>query len=321
MKAVAILGAGWSAAAGRPLAGQLFDEMPFATSAEARRLQLRVQHEWRRWRGQHEDGFAEEFVSAMTGSTLWPYIVQYVGARLAEPDQVRLANELRYGERVDKPSPAKVHPQFMEVLLRDYHLIGVVTTNYDLLAERALRHRPTRRPVRPGFFYAGISARRLQGASTFAVRRKWVDVVGTVPVCKLHGSLNWWLSGSALSAYADCRPAFRSHDVSYIVAPAPEKVIPAVLSAVWSEARALLEQAEEWVVVGYSAPAYDTAIAEMLSTSASGALQRVRVIDPMEAVIERYRALTGKDIRWDGSLEQFCTASKNTHDHPPGRSR
>lgn len=73
----------------------------------------------------------------MTGTAVWPYVVQYIGSRLAEPDQVRLANELRYGERVDKPSPTNLHRQFAEALFRSYELVGVVTTNYDLGREGA----------------------------------------------------------------------------------------------------------------------------------------------------------------------------------------
>lgn len=317
MKAAVILGAGWSAIAGRPLVGELFKDVPFAASAERQRIHARVHEEWRRWREQHCNAFTEEFLAATIGTTLWPYVVQYIGARLAEPDQVRLANELRYGERLDKPSPAEIHHRSIEAVLRSYELVGVVTTNYDLLAERTLRHRPMKRPARPGFFYAGIGGSRVQGASTFSVRRKWVDVTGSVPLCKLHGSLNWYRSASGITAIADCRPAYRSRDISYIVAPAPEKVVPAPLNAVWSVARSFLKAAEEWIVVGYSAPAYDTAIAELLSTSAAGALQRIRVVDPNEDVIGRYRSLADKDIQWHSSLERFCVDLQSGRTEPP----
>lgn len=309
MKVAVILGAGWSAVAGRPLVGELFEAVPFAASAQRQRLHARVHEEWRRWREQNCNAFTEEFLAATIGTTLWPYVVQYIGARLGEPDQVRLANELRYGERLDKPSPAEIHHRTIDAVLRNYELLGVVTTNYDLLAERTLRHRPMKRPARPGFFYAGIGGGRVQGASTFSVGRKWVDISGSVPLCKLHGSLNWYRSASGVTALADCRPAYRSRDISYIVAPAPEKVAPAVLNTVWSEARSVLATAEEWIVIGYSAPAYDTAIADLLSTSASEALLRIRVVDPNEAVIRRYLSLTNRDIQWYSSLEHFCAAT------------
>ena len=321
-KAVVLLGAGWSRVAGRPLVCELFEDVPFAASADSQRLHTRVHEEWRRWRDQHTDAFAEEFLSAMMGTSLWPYVIRYVGARLAEPDQVRLANELRYGERLDKPSPAAMHHRFIEAVLHKYELVGAVTTNYDLLAERTLRHRPMKRPTRPGFFYAGIGGGRVQGASTFSVRRKWIDITGTVPLCKLHGSLNWCLSASGVMVLADCRPAYRSRDISYIVAPAHEKAMPTALSAVWNEARSLLTTAEEWVVVGYSAPYYDTAIAGLLSTSAAGALRRIRMVDPNEVVEERFRALTGTDvdIQWNDSLDHFCEGLQSGVSEPSGRA-
>lgn len=304
--AVVVLGAGWSRLAGRPLVGELFEGMPFAASAESQRRHGRVHDAWRLWSEQHGSAFVEEFLSASVGTALWPYVVRYVGARLAEPDQVRLANELRYGERLDKPSPSEIHHQFIEAILRRSELVGVVTTNYDLLAEGTLRHRQMQRPVKPGFFYAGIDGGRVQGASTFSVRRRWIDITGSVPLCKLHGSLNWYLPASGIVALADCRPAFRSRDVSHIVAPVPEKNVPAALDEVWSEARSLLTAAEEWVVVGYSAPVYDTAIANLFSTAATGALRRVRVVDPNEALVERYQALSARDVEWYESLEKFC---------------
>jgi hypothetical protein len=307
VKAVVVLGAGWSAAAGLPLARQLFDAEPLAASLHAERIYARVQREWRCWQDDHDDAVTEEFVAAMSATPFWPAVVRYIAARLAEPDQVRLVEELRYGERLDRPSPSPLHHQFLNRILAEYDLIGVVTTNYDLLAERTLRHRVMLRPGRPGCFYAGVTGRHLQGASTFSVRHKWVDLSGRVPLCKLHGSLNWVLSPVGLFAFVDCRPAFRSESVSYIVAPMPEKPVPRALEPIWSEARSLLELADEWVVVGYSAPVYDTAIADMLSSASASRSPLVRVVDPYGHITDRYRVLTGGEVRWEGTLEDFCT--------------
>jgi hypothetical protein len=48
------------------------------------------------------------------------------------------------------------HNAFWELVLSHFALSAVVTTNYDLLAERGLRHRPMQRPKRPGIHYGGL---------------------------------------------------------------------------------------------------------------------------------------------------------------------
>ncbi|HSH60533.1 MAG TPA: hypothetical protein VK988_13030 [Acidimicrobiales bacterium] len=203
-----------------------------------------------------------------------------------------------------KPSPATLHHAFLARVLRKYELAGVVTTNYDLLAERTLRHRPMVRPPAPGFTYAGLPEEPLQGSSAFSVRHKWVNLTGTVTLCKLHGSLNWVASGDGLHAYADCRPAFRSGATSYIVAPKPEKTVPARLEPIWKAAATLLASAEEWIVVGYSAPKYDTAACDLLA-AAAGASGHIRVVDRDRRVVERYTQLTARAVSWEGDLASF----------------
>lgn len=226
--AVLLLGAGWSRVAGRPLTSELFDQSPFAPSEAAARSNERVMEAWRSWVASHPGQGPEPFLAEISPQhsplqePLWPDAIRYVGARLAEPDVVRLEHELRYGEWITKPSPALCHHALLTQLLRQYELTGVITTNFDLLAERTLRHRVMKKPPRPGFFYPGIPG-PLRGPSTFSVRHRWVDVSGTVPLCKLHGSLSWAIEGGSLRAYADCRPAYRRSNISYVVPPQPEK--------------------------------------------------------------------------------------------------
>jgi hypothetical protein len=283
----------------------LFEALPYAASATAARRFDRVAREWVAWREGHVDGAAEEFIGEMRHSMLWPAVVHFVGARLAEPDHVRLEHELRYGERITKPSPAPRHHQFLEKVLESYDLRGVVTTNYDLLAERTLRHRVMSGPPRPGFYYPGATAQRLQGASTFSTRHKWVEVTGSVPLCKLHGSLNWIEEGDGFGAFADCRPAYRSERPSFIVAPEPEKTAPSRLIPIWEVAASLLGEAPIWIVVGYSAPVYDIAIAELLSTTGTGRPLTIHVVDPNDAVAARFGELTGAGVVWHRNLDAF----------------
>ncbi len=53
-----------------------------------------VRQAWERW-GAHETGaLAENFIAVMETDPLWPAVVRFIAARLAEPDQVRLEHEL-----------------------------------------------------------------------------------------------------------------------------------------------------------------------------------------------------------------------------------
>lgn len=302
-----IFGAGWSCVAGRPLARELFDDVPDAASQSAARRYAEVASEWRRWRLNHGEGYAEQFIGAMQQGRLWDAVVEFVAARLAKPDLDRLEHELRYGERIDKPSPAPEHHEFVTRVLREHSVVGAVTTNYDLLVERSLRHRPMKRPARPGFHYVGISAGPLRGATVFSVRRGLVHVTGDVPLCKLHGSLNWVLIGGSLNAYADCRAAFRQHQRSFIVPPTPEKDAPLPLRVIWSEAETMLRRASVWIVVGYSAPVYDTAISTLLTRSTTHDLT-IHVVDPNTAIADRFREITGRPVRWHGDLRSYVSA-------------
>lgn len=307
--AALLLGAGWSAIAGRPLTRHLFDERPYAASRSAERAYRYVQREWTSWKRGDANPTAEAFVGAMAATPVWPAVVRFIAARLAEPDRVRLEHELRYGEAITKPSPALAHHQFLAHVLAHFVIVGAVTTNYDLLAERTLRHRTMSRPPRPGFVYAGISSGPLRGASAFSVRHGWTLPSGTVPLCKLHGSLNWVETSVGIDAFADCRPAYRSTNVSYIVAPLPEREVPHRLRPVWDAAGEILRNADRWIVVGYSAPPYDAEIATWLSSASAGRSIVVHVVDPDEEVATRYEALTQASIRWDRGVESFCGRS------------
>lgn len=163
----------------------------------------------------------EQFIGYMEAHPLWPVVVHFLAARLAGSSAAGV--QLRHGERLTKPSPAQPHHRLLAQVLGYHELVGVVTTNYDVLAERTLRHRPMVRPRTPGFYYAGLPNDPVRGSSTFSVRHKWVELTGAIPLYKLHGSLNWTERADSLRAYVDFRPAFRLKAASYIVAPKPEK--------------------------------------------------------------------------------------------------
>jgi hypothetical protein len=54
-------------------------------------------------------------------------------------------------------------------------------------------------------------------------------MTGSVPIYKLHGSLNWSLEGKVLVLYQDMRAAYRARGNAAIIPPTPEKPVPSWL--------------------------------------------------------------------------------------------
>lgn len=191
-----IVGAGWSAAAGYPTAGQLLSgRILVGTSAAQRRVQA-VLDAYQAWRTKSaaaagvEQFLAEVRAGSITmeglvindrpepslfdpgaGAALpWQWAVEAVCLQLSwridsdlgsvAPHAVLLPKRqqynLRYRGQVTSPSRSKAHINFLRCLLVRHHLSGVVTTNYDTLMEQVLRHRRMLRKPEPGFYYGGL---------------------------------------------------------------------------------------------------------------------------------------------------------------------
>ena len=109
------------------------------------------------------------------------------------------------------------------------------------------------------------------------LKRKASLVRGVV----LHGPLNWSRAGEGLELFQDLRPAFRDGGDAAIIPPVPEKEIPPWLRSVWGSAEEELGRATAWIISGYSLPAYDAAIVDLLRRAAkAGNLRRILVLDP-----------------------------------------
>ncbi len=271
IRAAVILGAGWSIPAGLPAAADLFTGgMQVTSKASYRRLWL-VQSAYRRWAERQSDPRAEIFLlecykRSYHPAPPWQHVVEYVQVRLSTPSigDSRSFTSPRYGQRITHKTYYRRHEQFWLDLLARADVSGVITTNYDFLIERSLRHRPMKRPPLPGCHYAGLPAVAAIGQAepwTVHDRRDRVLLTGHIPLAKLHGSLNWTVtSGSSVVVYQDARAAFRYGGTAAIVPPIPEKEPPAWLAPIWAAAEEILSQADIWVVVGYSLPSYDQAI-------------------------------------------------------------
>ena len=297
-----ILGAGFSYVAGLPLAKDLFDCEFLVRSKAAKQRFEAVLQGWRAWQSMHPAHGPEQFLTEIYRSRIppvpWPWATEIVAAILATPLPCdRGAYQARYAGRITRPVNVLEHDAFWEVMLSRFAIAAVVTTNYDLLAERGLRHRPMQRPYRPGIHYGGlIRPQVLKGtALPFSVTKpeRQIELEGGIPLYKLHGSLNWGLDAGVLSLYQDNRPAFRHGSDAQIVPPVLEKEAPTWLAHVWNGARQALASCSTWIVCGYSLPIYDQSITQLfIDAAAPRALTKISLLDPnAHALRDRWRAV------------------------------
>lgn len=212
------------------------------------------------------------------------WAVELLAAVLATPlPSDTTVTNFRYGARVTFPFRCESHSAFWREVIGKAGHVAAITTNYDILIERGLRHRRMKRVFGPGCYYGGIpKPQLLRGTQLpWAYQGNHIELEGEVPVYKLHGSLNWSRGRDGLELFQDLRPAFRRRGDAAIIPPVPEKEIPAWLQPVWNSAEEDLAGAADWIVCGYSLPSYDVAITDLLRRAAvAGNLKRILILDP-----------------------------------------
>lgn len=296
MKIVAFLGAGFSVPAGLPCGNALFEPIPISHSRKADADTLAVLQSYTAWRTLNPEARAEEFITAVQDAydsltfgsygTLWPRLVRFLAYRLATPFATVYSYEShtsRARDNIFEASIDPVHQEWWDTLLRlviDVDQLTIITTNWDILIERALRPAPMlRAPRRPGFHY-GNGIERLKATTTYP-RSKWradPTIRGNVAVLKLHGSLNWAIEDNRLVKYGDLRPAFRGD--AAIVPPTQYKAIPTWAMPIWQQAEVALHTADRTLVVGYSFPPYDKHVWRLFENSAARSENTIYVFDP-----------------------------------------
>jgi hypothetical protein len=225
------------------------------------------------------------------------WAVELLAAVLATPlpSDTTVVN-FRYGARLTFALKYDTHIAFWrEITARADH-VAAITTNYDMLIERALRPRPMKRVFGPGCYYGGLPRPQvLRGTQPpgRSYAESEVEMDGAIPLHKLHGSLNWARTAQGLDLFQDLRAAFRNGGDAAIIPPTPEKEIPEWLLPVWRTAEEELSRAETWIVCGYSLPNYDLAVFDMLRRAAmGGCLRRILILDPLgQDLCNRYSAV------------------------------
>jgi hypothetical protein len=268
---VLLLGAGFSKwRADLPVARQLFDLNiePFGVREERKLVRVRAMKE--AWDSLNPGGEAERFIRhAFTiGGGVRDLVQWYVQRRLVTPfifyerhawRTRRHVLQIDERSRVDQRSGVLEAREFLERCGPD----GIITLNYDMLAEYGLG---TRR------FHYGVPDQVLSGRGPYPISQfiKPVKLTGRLPLLKLHGSISWDEEGR----FADGRRGLTGR--ALIVPPVPEKTAPPELENVWAAARTLLRGATRLVAFGVAFNPYDAAILDLLR---SASLRSVLLID------------------------------------------
>jgi hypothetical protein len=223
-------------------------------------------------------------------AAVW-YASLVVSLRMGRVEIVGL-NRTITRHNINRTTGVPVHEAFWTAVFSRTTAVTVLTTNYDILAERGLRVEPRPRVPRPGFRY-GESAEILEGGGYPSYSHiRPVFACGTVPVLKLHGSVSWSLRSERIVRYHDCRPAIRGD--ALIVAPASEKRLPDCLRLTWETARESLASAATVIAIGYSLPEYDRSVIGLLRSTNPRC--RFHVFDPDCNVVTRYEGLLGRTV-------------------------
>lgn len=299
MEATIFLGAGFSRIAGLPLTSELFKSSIDAPSPSSLDRIKKVLRTWEKWHEKNPEENAEQFIghifnlSKSSSSPIpWKWVVEVIAASIATPRGPDAGSyNHRYAGRITSPLKCREHQLFWKIVNR-IHIRGVISTNYDLVIERGLRHREITRNRMPGIFYGGLDKPQLLKGTAlpFSIQKqnRLVELTGKVPLFKLHGSLNWSFESGNLIMYQDMRAAFRRGNDAAIIPPLPEKSIPLWLKRTWAEAQEALSSSGIWIICGYSLPDYDIAVRDLLEkASDKNYPKEILIIDPNAKNIEK----------------------------------
>jgi hypothetical protein len=303
------LGAGFSKPWGLPLASELLPDseekwVPIIKLFQ-RDLQTKlaenVQKSWWKYRKEcKEDGvnvsvdeFARALQSVERGAKGLSFagLTHFLAMRLAVEHSVIRKFHMRpqytehYIEMQNEIKPC--YDELMKELSKD-SLRGIVTTNYDLVVEKILG--PDAAGRLGGFHYwtqgQPVNKRHSEINTQRGIHRNTID--GTIPLLKLHGSLNWaLLKEKGIDVYVDCYPSLTRGHQSLIVPP-HDSSHNEILSQIQLKASEVLKDADVWVFCGYSFPDYDidNDIGHLLKSSAYN-LRRVVILSPHAEDLEK----------------------------------
>jgi hypothetical protein len=218
------------------------------------------------------------------------------------------------------PMLAAEVPPWLDRLIRNWHKsrATVITMNYDTLIEAAAREvvidlKGQKTGIWTHAVYPSYLADAAQRNSTV-----FIDHMETFRLLKLHGSTNWYYSGT---------PNARGETIFFVPPLGPAKfwsadaraeheqrleavadkyplIIPPIfdkaammshetLQSIWFQAGKALEAAERVTFAGYSIPESDRMMAHFISEKINSAAT-IRIFNPDKTVLDRYARILGR---------------------------
>jgi len=341
-KLIMLLGSGFSVDFGLPVTSKLQEKLLEVTANDPREAQREefisrtIASFWKDIFGwaesleppSLEDHFTQIDMAANSG--------HYLG-RLYGPKKLRALRRMtihRVFKLLDvEPKPAQ-HIDALLQQLRSAFELSIVTTNWDIMAERCLeragaafiysRQRDSRNPTRRA---TGIPIWKLHGSGNWGYCDLCRSLITSdIALGKAAVHFGWLLEaddfelfggghevGSNLDTqFRDClscggRVAVRVATFSY-----RKHLDVPFFQSIWDEARDSLHRADRWLFVGYSMPEADVEIRHLLKTSElahpDSAKPRIDVVLKGDvAATLRYQRLFGRSIASidNGGIEQW----------------
>lgn len=275
-----LTGAGFSFSAGLPLTKDLFAEIPLSPFKNDKVIFEQVKLSWERI-GRKETKYVEEWIKEvyihkdslpefMFGVS-WEDVQDFILARLVKIPNGKNAH---YYHGISTSVESVVHREFWDKLRNKYHLKKIITTNYDILIEQALKDTYSKERKAPICFYGGYPYSQHIRKMTNVVKgeHEKLELGHEIELLKLHGSLNWVDEPHGYKMHDDVRAVFRQSrklGKPRIIPPLEEKEQPEWAFDIWNRAKKYLSEINTWFICGYSFPLYDKAICKMISECGS----------------------------------------------------
>jgi hypothetical protein len=205
------------------------------------------------------------------------------------------------------------YKNLFDFFARNSEDIDFISLNYDLLLEILLEHSYYNQSKVPNELYYITSAKMYQFPMTWIGLRSMLtgmtfgdDNIRTNPqIVKLHGSINWFWTGTSQSETIYYKNLLESNDdinidtglIPYIIPPVMDKNAfynHVMIKSLWKKAKELLHDADEIYIIGFSFPQTDISVRFLFQSALEGKR-------PYVYVVNRVNKLSIGDLKYNYS--------------------